>query len=124
MVLASSRLIDSAVRHHSRLQAAAVRRIAVNTSAETARRMLMVSFALDEAGRGPAKAPRRGTAFISISAGNENALMSIRRSPSFCYCALSPADRDHPCAAPRSSMPIRIGLDSDQVLKSPRERSP
>ena len=113
MVLASSRLIDSAVRHHNRLEAAAVSRIAVNTSAETARRMLIVSFPADEAGRRPAKAPRRGTAFISISAGNEKVLMSIRRSPPFCYRASSHADRDHPCAAPQSPMPIRLGFDSD-----------
>jgi hypothetical protein len=99
-----------------------VSRIAVNTSAETARRMLIVIFPADETGRGPSKAPRRGTAFILISAGNENALMSIRRSPSFCYRALSHADRDHPCAAPQSPMPIRIGFDSDQALKSPRGR--
>jgi hypothetical protein len=94
MVLASYRLIDSAVRHHNRLEAVAVSRIAVNTSAETARRMLIVSFPPDEAGRRSAKAPRRGTAFILISAGNEKALMSIRRSPSFCYRAPSRANRD------------------------------
>ena len=116
MVLASSRLIDSAVRHHNRLDAAAVSRIAVNTNDETTRRMLIVSFPADEAGRRPAKAPRRGTALISISAGDEEVLMSIRRSPPFCYRASSRADRDHPCAAPQSTMPIRLGFNSDRAM--------
>jgi hypothetical protein len=42
MVLASCRLVFSAVRHHNRLDAAAVNRIVVKTSADTARRMLTV----------------------------------------------------------------------------------
>jgi len=87
MVLASCRLIDSAVRHHSRLEAAAVSRIAVSTSADTARRMLMVS---DFAEPG-AKLFGLGTAFMGFSALVEG-LLAIRGRGTPCY---GPA----PCAA-------------------------
>src|SRR5258708_7162522 len=53
MVLASCRLVASAVRHHNRLDAAAVNRIVVNTSADTARWMLIVSGLPVERGGGP-----------------------------------------------------------------------
>ena len=43
MVLASCWLVASAVRHHKRLDAAAVIRMAANTSTETARPMLIVN---------------------------------------------------------------------------------
>src|ERR1700761_1691433 len=63
MVAASCRLIDSAVRHHSRLEAAAVSRIAVNTSAETARRMPTVSV-LEDGGCGRSSALGGVTTFM------------------------------------------------------------
>ncbi|WP_369726819.1 hypothetical protein AB8Z38_16310 [Bradyrhizobium sp. LLZ17] len=46
MVEASCRLVASAVRHHNRLESAAVSKIAVRTSAEMARRMLTVSLVI------------------------------------------------------------------------------
>ncbi len=46
MVEASCRLVASAVRHHSRLESAAVSRIAARTSADMARRMLTVILAI------------------------------------------------------------------------------
>src|SRR5262249_29340764 len=79
MVEASCRLIDSAVRHHNRLEAAAVSRIAANTSAETTNRMLTVSV-LADGGRSRAKAFRGGTAFMLASAGLRRRLKAIRRA--------------------------------------------
>jgi hypothetical protein len=64
MVLASFRLVASAVRHHNRLDAAAVNRIVVNTSADTARWMLTVRGLPRERGGGRPSGCRLGTAII------------------------------------------------------------
>jgi hypothetical protein len=61
MVEASCRRVASAVRHHNRLEKAAVSRIAASTSADTARRMLTVSLAI-------AWSRRPGSTFIAVFA--------------------------------------------------------
>ncbi|MCP1842447.1 hypothetical protein J2R78_005414 [Bradyrhizobium sp. USDA 4538] len=73
IVEASCRLIDSAVRHQSRLEAAAVSRIAVRTSAETARRMLIVSILAEDGDRGRSRALERSKAFMLAFAGGRRA---------------------------------------------------
>src|SRR6516165_2306515 len=114
MVEASCRLIDSAVRHHNRLEAAAVSRIAVNTSAETANRMLTVSVRAD-GGRSRAKAFRGGTAFMLASAGLRRRLKAIRRARAGCYVV--PAGPDHPREWELLLMPILPCFDSDKALE-------
>src|SRR6516164_10735861 len=94
MVEASCRLIVSAVRHHNRLEVAAVSRIAVNTSTETAKRTLTVRV-LADGGRRRSRALRGGTAFMLASAGVRRRLKAIRRARPGCYVVA--ADPDHPC---------------------------
>src|SRR5271169_376476 len=85
MVLASCRLVASAVRHHNRLEAAAVKRIAVNTSAETARRMLIVRGRAAERGPGRSAGCRLGTAIILVLLSSRGMLpaASIEYTPEF-----------------------------------------
>src|SRR6266851_361887 len=64
MVLASCRLVASAVRHHNRLDAAAVNRIVVSTSADTARWMLTVRGPPADRGVGRPSGCRFGAAII------------------------------------------------------------
>src|ERR1700722_14487946 len=71
MVLASCRLVFSAVRHHNRLDAAAVNRIAVNTSADTARPMLTAQGLPADRGGGRPSCSRLGTAIILFRFGPE-----------------------------------------------------
>jgi hypothetical protein len=74
MVLASCRLVASAVRHHNRLVAAAVNRIVVNTSADTARWMLTVSGLPAEQAGGRPSGCRFGMGIILVPlAGRGNA---------------------------------------------------
>ena len=90
MVLASCRLVASAVRHHSRLDAAAVRRIAVNTSADTAKPMLTVRGLLAERGLGRSPGCRLGTAIILVPLSSSGTLpaASIEYTPEFRFTLL------------------------------------
>ncbi len=90
MVLASCRLVASAVRYHNRLDAAAVKRIAVNTSADTARPMLTVRGLPAEKGLGRSAGCRLGTVIILVPPSSWGTLMaaSIEYTPEFPFTLL------------------------------------
>src|SRR6266446_6434714 len=109
MVLASCRLVASAVRHHNRLDAAAVNRIVVNTSADTARWMLTVRGLPAKAGRGRRSGGRFGRAIILV----RFPAAARRRSAPLNMYAGAPADvtvssrsAEHPGESPRLPMPF------------------
>jgi hypothetical protein len=80
------------VRHHNRLDAAAVKRIAVNTSADTARPMLTVRGPPAETGLGRSAGCRRGTAIILVPLSNRGMLSTalIEYTPEFRFTLLLP----------------------------------
>jgi hypothetical protein len=92
MVLASCRLVASAVRHHNRLDAAAVKRIAVNTSADTARPMLTVRGLSAERGLEQSAGCRLGMAIILVPLSNWGMLTTalIEYTPEFRFTLLLP----------------------------------
>jgi hypothetical protein len=109
MVLASCRLVASAVRHHNRLDAAAVNRIVVNTSADTARWMLTVIALPAERGGGRSSGCRFGTGIILVPLAGGGMLPagSLEYTPEFrSTLPFSPYRADHPGESPRLPMPF------------------
>jgi hypothetical protein len=120
MVLASCRLVASAVRHHNRLDAAAVNRIVVNTSADTARWMLTVRGLPVERDGGRSSGCRFGTSIIlfRFPAGVccRPVPLNIRRNSGSRYL-LPLAERTIPAKRPRLPMPFGYRRDRDKALE-------